>query len=127
MNLTKNQKILIGILHFLPVIGLATYFIYLFSFIFGNIQNMDHHSNQEMPVEFVKGFIGAFVIIILTLLISIGIKIFDIIHLTKSNKNDSNNKILMWVLLFVFAGVIAEIVYYFLEILPEKKEKNHSL
>jgi hypothetical protein len=128
MDLTKNQKLLVGILHFLPVIGFISYFIFLFSFIFGNIQSLDHHhSGQEMPIEFFKGFLGAFAIIILTVLISIGIKIFDIIHLTKSNKNDTNNKILMWVLLFVFAGVISEIVYYFLEILPEKKENNTSL
>ena len=128
MNLTKNQKVLIGILHFLPIVGLVAYFIFLFSFIFGNLQNFEHHSqDQEMPVEFVKGFLGAFVVIILTVLLSIGIKIFDIIHLTKSNKNDTNNKILMWILLFVFTGIISEIVYYFLEILPEKKENNTSL
>lgn len=127
MNLTKNQKVLVGILHFLPVIGFLTYFIFLFSFIFGNIQNFEHQSNQEIPVEFFKGFFAAFAIIILTVLISIGIKIFDIIHLTKSNKNDTKNKILMWVLLFIFTGVISEIVYYFLEILPEKKENNNSL
>ncbi len=33
----------------------------------------------------------------------------------------------MWVLLFVFTGIISEIVYYFLEILPEKKEEIEEL
>ncbi|WP_300569319.1 hypothetical protein [Flavobacterium sp.] len=127
MNLTKNQKVLVGILHFLPVIGLITYFVFLFSFIFGNIQNLEHHSGKELPIEFFKDFLGAFIVIMLTVLISIGVKVFDIIHLTKSNKNDTKNKILMWILLFVFAGTIAEIVYYFLEILPEKKENNTDL
>ncbi|MEO8516032.1 MAG: hypothetical protein ABI426_04770 [Flavobacterium sp.] len=128
MNLTKNQKILIGILHFLPIIGFISYFVFLFSFIFGNLQNFEpHSSNQEIPIAFFQGFIGAFVIIILSVLLSIGIKIFDIIHLTKSNKNDTNNKILIWILLFVFTGIISEIVYYFLEILSEKKENNNNL
>ena len=72
---------------------------------------------------FFKSIIGAFVILIVTLLISIGIKIFDIIHLIKSNKNDKSNKILIWVLLFIFVGVIAEIIYFFLEIIPNKKQE----
>lgn len=128
MNLSKGQKILLGILHFIPLLGIAAYFVFLFSFIFGNLDHFQANAEQAPPEEFFKVFIGAFIIIILTVLISIGIKIFDIIHLTKSNKGDKNNKILMWVLLFVFVGMIAEIVYYFLEILPEKKaEENTSL
>ena len=127
MNLTKSQKVLLGILHFLPVLGIIAYFIFIFSFIFGNIEKFDNHNNEPPPLEVFQGFIGAFVIIIFTVLITIGIKIFDIIHLTRTNKGDKSNKILTWVLLFVFVGVIAEIVYYFLEILPEKENDNDSL
>ena len=128
MNLTKTQKTLIGILHFLPIIGMIAYFVFFFSFFIGNIESLEKDSLEgNPPIAFFRGFIGAFVILILTVLISLGIKIFDIIHLTKSNKNDTNNKILMWVLLFVFTGTIAEIVYYFLEILPEKKEEIEEL
>ncbi|WP_445456357.1 hypothetical protein [Flavobacterium sp. HNIBRBA15423] len=128
MNLTKTQKTLIGILHFLPIIGMIGYFVFFFSFFIGNIESLEKDSLEgNPPMAFFRGFIGAFVILILTVLISLGIKIFDIIHLTKSNKNDTNNKILMWVLLFVFTGIISEIVYYFLEILPEKKEEIEEL
>lgn len=127
MDLTKNQKILLGILHFLPLIGIISYFFFLFSFILGNFENLEAHAGQAPPSEFFQGFFAAIIIIILTMLISIGVKIFDIIHLTKSNKGDKSNKILMWVLLFIFVGIIAEIVYYFLEILPEKKEEETSL
>ncbi|MVO10530.1 hypothetical protein GOQ30_15255 [Flavobacterium sp. TP390] len=74
-------------------------------------------------MAFFRSFIGLFVIIILTVFIALGIKIFDIIHLTKSNKNDTNNKVLIWILLFVFTGIISEIIYYFLEIVPDKKEE----
>lgn len=127
MNLTKSQKVLLGILHFVPLIGFIAYFIFIFSFIFGNIQKFDGHNNQPPPPEFFQGFIGAFVIIIFSVLVALGVKIFDIIHLTRSNKGDKSNKILMWVLLFVFVGVISEIVYYFLEILPEKNKDDQSL
>jgi hypothetical protein len=122
MNLTKNQKVLLGIIHFLPIIGFAVYFIFFFSIFFSNIQNLENNVGQTSQIMFFKNIIGAFVILIFTLLISIGIKIFDIIHLIKSNKNDYGNKILMWILLFIFVGVISEIVYYFIEILPEKKQ-----
>lgn len=127
MNLTKTQKTLIGILHFLPIIGVVAYFIFFFSFFLGNLEHFENEIQPgKPPVAFFRGFIGAFVILILTVIISLGIKIFDIIHLTKSNKNDSSNKILMWVLLFVFTGTISEIVYFFLEILPEKKTELES-
>ena len=125
MTLTKNQKILLGIAHFLPIIGLISYIVFLFSFVFGTIANIEHHGNAAPPpTEFFSGFVWVFVILILTIFLSIGLKIFDIIHLVKNNKGDTGNKILLWVLLFVFAGMIAEIVYYFMEILPEKKKQE---
>lgn len=123
MNLTNNQKVLLGIIHFLPVIGFAAYFIFFFSFFFSNIENLENNTGEPSQIMFFKSIIGAFVILIVTLLISIGIKIFDIIHLIKSNKNDKSNKILIWVLLFIFVGVIAEIIYFFLEIIPNKKQE----
>jgi flagellar basal body-associated protein FliL len=123
MNLTNNQKVLLGIIHFLPVIGFAAYFIYFFLFFFSNIENLENNTGEPSQIIFFKSIIGAFVILIVTLLISIGIKIFDIIHLIKSNKNDKSNKILIWVLLFIFVGVIAEIIYFFLEIIPKKKQE----
>ncbi|NHN25510.1 hypothetical protein FIA58_007455 [Flavobacterium jejuense] len=122
MNLTKTQKTLIGILHFLPIIGMIFYFIFFFSFFLGSLEHFENDvQTGRPPLAFFRGFVGAFVILILTILISLGIKIFDIIHLTRSNKNDSSNKVLMWILLFVFTGTISEIVYYFIEILPEEK------
>jgi membrane protease YdiL (CAAX protease family) len=121
MNLTKNQKLLIGILHFVPLFGIIAYMFYIFTFFIGNIESLQNQPSNQAPVEFFRGFFVAFIIIIITVIFSIALKVFDIIHLTKSNKNDKNNKVLIWVLLFVFAGTIAEIIYFFLEILPEKK------
>jgi len=124
MHLSKTQKIIIGILHFLPIIGIIYYFYFFFSFFFVNLEGLETDSlDGKPPIALFQGFIGAFIILILTGLVSLGIKIFDIIHLTKSNKNDRGNKVLIWVLLFIFTGNISEIVYYFLEILPEK---NHD-
>ena len=92
MKLTNNQKVLLGIIHFLPIIGFAAYFIFFFSFFFSNIENLENNTGESSQIMFFKNIIGAFVILIVTLLIYIGIKIFDIIHLIKSNKNDKSNK-----------------------------------
>lgn len=123
MNLSKQQKTLLGILHFLPIIGIIAYIWFFFSFFFNNIQALENHDPNVPPTEFLSGFFGAFLILIITLIIALGIKIFDIVHLVKSNKNDTSNKILIWILLLVFTGIIGEIVYYFIEILPEKKQE----
>lgn len=124
MQLSKGQKTLIGILHFLPIVGFISYFIFFFVFIFGNIQNIENNGNNPPnPAQFMSGFLVAFLIIMVSVLIAIGVKVFDIIHLVKNNKNDTGNKVLLWVLLFIFAGSIGEIVYFFMEILPEKKNK----
>lgn len=123
MQLSKSQKIIIGILHFLPIVGFILYFIFFFFFFLGTIENIGKNGTEPDPAEFFSGFIGAFLIIMISVIIAIGIKVFDIIHLVKSNKNDSGNKVLLWVLLFIFAGSVGEIVYYFLEILPEKSNK----
>jgi len=123
MTLSKNQKVLLGIAHFLPIIGIISYIICIFSIVFGTIASIDqHHPQGPPPPEFFSGFIWVFVILIITVFVAIGVKILDIIHLVKNNKGDTGNKVLLWILLFVFAGTIAEIVYFFMEILPEKKK-----
>lgn len=122
MELSKGQKVLIGILHFLPIVGFISYFVVFFLVMIGNISTVANYE-EPSPAQFFTGFIGAFLIIIVSILIAIGVKIFDIIHVVNSNKNDTNNTVLMWVLLFVFTGLLSEIVYFFLEILPEKKNK----
>ena len=123
MNLTKNQKILIGVFHFLPVLGMICYFIAFFS-MFTNISNgVNNGEGGPFPAEFMQSFFMAFAIIAATTIIGLGILIFDIIHLAKSNKGDTNNKILIWVLILLFSQGIGCIVYYFIEILPNKKKE----
>lgn len=127
MNLTKSQKILIGILHFAPIIGFVLYFISFFS-IFFNISEISNNSNgQEPSAEFLQNFATIFVILGITILMYLVILIFDIIHLVKSNKNDTNNKIVMWILILLFTQGIGGIIYFFLEILPEKKNNTEKI
>jgi Na+/proline symporter len=111
MNLTKTQKTFVGILHFAPIIGI---FLYMVAFLDSLLQQfqMEKH-NGEPPVEFFAGFASIFIILAITILAGFATLIFDIIHLVKSNKNDTNNKILMWVLILLFAQGIGGIIYFF--------------
>lgn len=127
MELSKNQKVLLGILHFLPIIGIITYIVYFFSFIFGTIMEAEMNGSEPDPQQFLGGFIIVFIIFMVSILLAIGIKIFDIIHLVKNNRNDTGNKVLIWILLFVFVGTIAEIIYFFMEIMPDKKQEKTEL
>lgn len=125
MNLTKTQKTLLGVLHFAPIIGFVLYFVAFFGFFISSLPDLEkQHGNGEPPYEFFAGFVSIFMILGITILAGLATLIFDIIHLVKSNKNDTNNKILMWVLILLFAQGIGGIIYFFLEILPDKKNNT---
>lgn len=120
MNLTKTQKTIVGILHFAPVIGIFLYIFAIVGLFLTNIPEMEKHHNGEPSPEFFAGFASIFIILGLTILTGFATLIFDIVHLIKSNKNDTNNKILLWILVLLFAQGIGGIIYFFLEILPNK-------
>ncbi|NQY07428.1 MAG: PLDc N-terminal domain-containing protein, partial [Flavobacteriaceae bacterium] len=56
--------------------------------------------------------------------VSVGLLVYYIIHAVKNQKFDSNQR-LMWILILVLAGMIGNIIYYFVEILPSKPKTNN--
>lgn len=124
MNLTKTQKTIVGILHFAPFIGIILYIIAIVGFVILNVPEMEQQNHGEPSPGFFAGFASIFIILAITIFTGIATLIFDIVHLVKSNKTDTNNKILMWVLILLFAQGIGGIIYFFLEILPEKKNNT---
>ncbi|WP_034058734.1 PLDc N-terminal domain-containing protein [Lacinutrix jangbogonensis] len=122
--MTKTRKIWLGILTFLPLVFLITYFIFFFLFIFktfGNIHRLEAMENNpgQFPAEFMANFAIMFLFIILSSFLSLGLLIYYIIHANNNIANDSNKK-LMWTLILIFTSSIGSIVYYFVEILPYK-------
>jgi hypothetical protein len=81
---------------------------------------MEKH-NGEPPVEFFAGFASIFIILAITILAGFATLIFDIIHLVKSNKNDTNNKILMWVLILLLHKELEELFTFFRNITRQKE------
>lgn len=111
MILSKSQKILVGFLTLLPFVMLP-YFLFKFFTLALRMAEYDGRADEEEILYVVLSFILP--IIIMTLL-SIGLLIFYIVHLIK-NKNLDNNERIIWVLLFVFLGLFAFPIYFFLKI-----------
>jgi len=98
------------------------YFFFFFTFFF-DITSISETGRNELddPDHFLGNFAFVFVSLAVALLSGIGILIYDIVHVVKNKKFTENNR-LMWILILVLAGGIGSIIYYFMEILPEKKE-----
>ncbi|MFD0763022.1 hypothetical protein ACFQZW_13115 [Lutibacter aestuarii] len=116
-----STKFWLTIFTFLPIVFIILIFIFFFSSFLENIIALETHQ-KEFPIELIQSFIGFFILIILTALVSIGFKIYYIVHTNNNPTNDTNKKI-MWTLILIFGGTVASIVYYFIEITPLKTIK----
>jgi len=117
--MTKTKKILLGIFTFLPVLFVMAYVLIFFKFFFSSMSSpqFDPYFNEEY-------FFGNLVLLILlifaAIILGVGMMIYYIIHANKNPKFDSNQK-LLWILILVLTSFIGNIIYYFVEIIPEKQ------
>ncbi len=111
--MSNNRKILLGLLSILPMIMMVVYMAVMFSnfFYFFPRANNDH----VFPEEFFRHFLGIFAIIILMSFLHIGLLIYYIIQLVNNNKIDATEKI-VWILIFVFAGMVGFPIYWYMRI-----------
>jgi len=119
----KNKKLL-GIITFLPFILLIIYFFTFFLSFLGMIIPASNNQEPNMGL-FMGNFIIAFIIIGFMSILSIGLLIYYIIHITNNKNLDDNNR-LVWILLIVFANLIGYGIYWYLQIwkgTDELKEK----
>lgn len=68
-------------------------------------------------MEFMQSMMWFVILIIIMAMVSLGIKIYYIVHANNNKESDTNKKV-MWTLLLIFVGTVGSIVYYFVEILP---------
>lgn len=78
--------------------------------------------NGEFPMEFLQSLIWFILLIVFMGIISLGVKIYYIVHTNNNSENDTNKKV-MWTLILIFTGIIGSIIYYFIEIIPLKSIK----
>jgi hypothetical protein len=112
--MTKNKKIWIGILTFLPIAFLLLYFLNLI-ILFTGIFSSARVGEELDPSMMFGNFAVMFFLIFVAVVVSIGLMIFYIMQITNNKKFDSNQR-LMWILIIVFAGLIGFIVYWYMYI-----------
>lgn len=111
--MSKSRKILLGIISFLPIILLVVYLVIFFSFFI----TMFRHTRQEdvlpgMMMEHIAWIVG---VALLMGFISLGLKVYFIIHAVNNMDIDSTERII-WILVFIFAGMIGFPVYWYMRI-----------
>lgn len=123
MKLTKNQKIGIGILTFMPILGFIGYIISFFVLFFGGVTAGAASGFEESGPPtgtFFAGFAMAFIFLLVAIVSGFAAMIMHIVHITKNEKlKAQSNGQLLWILVIVFANGIGGIIYYIMEILPE--------
>lgn len=114
--MTKSAKILVGIFSILPIILFGIYIILAFSMFFSIMQNpMELEGDNFPPSIFFRGMIPAFIVAILMGITAFGLLIYYIIHAV-NNKNIDGNERLIWILVFIFAGMVGFPIYWYMRI-----------
>ncbi len=115
MKLSRDWKIFIGFITILQMFaGLALLIFFIMS-VFPELTSGEPEMERELVFSFGKLIIS---VIVLTAL-SVAISIFYVIH-AGTNPSISNTMKIVWIgLILIFAGVV-EIVYFFMEIAPER-------
>ncbi|MFT3704119.1 MAG: hypothetical protein QM802_17260 [Agriterribacter sp.] len=118
--MSKSAKILLGILTLLPIVGMGFYILAFFK-TFAEISHQTITSdgiNQTLPFDFFRQFFSVAIWAILSGLLSIGLLIYYIIHVVNNKIIDGNER-LVWILVFIFAGMIGFPIYWYMRIWQE--------
>ena len=111
----KSTKVLLGIATIWPVLYLFLFMLAMF-LMFALIPSGPGSGNGEPgSVLFPLGFLTIFVLHILTIFGHMGLTVFYIIRVFKTERLDQNLKI-MWTLLLFFFGFFAQPVFWYLYI-----------
>jgi formate/nitrite transporter FocA (FNT family) len=122
IKMSKNKKIILGVLTLLPIVFLVLYFL-SFIFLFLGIFNSAQNQTEPDVNFFIGNFIFMFLLIFIAVIAALGTMIYYIIHITNNTTFDSNQR-LMWILILVFAGLIGNAVYWYMYIWKEQETVN---
>lgn len=114
----SSTKFWLSIFTFLPLVLLVVFFVFFLTVFFENIVELEQNQG-EFPVAFFYSLIWFMLLIVFIGIVSLGIKIYYIIHIINNSENDTNKKVI-WTLILIFTGIVGSIVYYFIEIIPLK-------
>jgi glycerol-3-phosphate acyltransferase PlsY len=77
---------------------------------------------DHTPLAFFGG-LGIFLLLIfLAVILSLSSLVFYIIHASQNPNLEQNNLLLIWILLFVFASGLGQLIYWIIEILNKRQQ-----
>jgi hypothetical protein len=125
--MTRTARNILGICTPLPLLCIAAFYLnYLFTLVVYMPANVSRWAGDPNHVAFIhdmmKEVLSPIMIACLAIAIGgyIGLLIFYIKHII-TNKPKAEWEMVMWILLFIFFGSIAELIYFFLRITPKKE------
>lgn len=119
--MSKQGKVFLGIVSILPLILLVVYF-----FIFLNVFStsfMQTTQKNGPPTFVLNGWNELLVTIASFIAVTLGLLIYYINHVISNEKIDGPDRI-VWVLIFIFAGIIGYPAYWYMKIWREPKERS---
>lgn len=115
MKLSKAWKTIIGILTVSQLFAGLFILIWVFTNFLPQIRGL----NEDAVEEFVLVSMGGLILAaILLSIFSFAILVFYLIH-AGTNKAISGMMKAIWIIMLLIFGSIAEVIYYFMEIVPE--------
>jgi hypothetical protein len=113
MNLSSAQKAILGILTFLPFF-ITPYVVYqIFQFVIHTVQESQY--GDPDPAMILTGILSFIIPVILLSLLSLTLMIFYIIHAVRNKALDTAERII-WIVLFLFIGLVSLPIYFFMRI-----------
>jgi hypothetical protein len=113
----KSNKVLLGIASIWPFIYLPLFLLAVFSMVIFN------GPGKQPPDAFPLIFLIILPIHLLTVFGALALKIFYIVNVFRNPKVEKDKQ-LMWVLLLMLAGLVAEPVYWYLYIWSDKPQAS---
>ena len=115
--MSRSSKIFTGLLSFLPLILSGVLIFQVFA-LFPQFFEWDKHEPE--PYTVFATITPLFITGILTGVFSLGLLVFFIIHMINNKKLETTER-LVWILVFLLAGVIGYPVYWYMRIWTEKE------
>jgi hypothetical protein len=115
--MSKNIKIVVGLLTLLPLMGII---FYMWAF-FRMFMSIATSGGAPDAVGFQENFASFFGTLLFIMVLNIGLLIFYIVHVVK-NKALTSDERLMWILLFIFISFISFGIYWALKIWGEEEK-----
>ncbi|MDH3795921.1 MAG: hypothetical protein OER83_03515 [Flavobacteriaceae bacterium] len=97
------------------------YLLFLMA-IFSNAADGGFDHYEDDPFAMMGGITAFFLFIIFVILISLGSLIFYIVHAVQNPNLRGNNLLLVWILLFIFANGIGQMIYWLVEIVSKRNK-----